>query len=259
MTSKRLTGWCWLLAVASSLSVLCSGLSANQEADAAPVSVTVGINHSPPYRIFEGADHSGLYLEIFEAMADHLGWQVHYREAPFRRLLLMMQQGEIDVMLGPLQTKRRESFMAFAVPAFPPERRLFFYLDDGHQINRYDDLYGRAIGVQEGAVYFDRFDTDEQLTKEPATNYENLMKMMQHGRVDVVIAPELVGLYTARRLGVEVKVSPFFVPGERSWIAVSRESPLVNQVDDLNAAFKRIELDGLPEDLILKYLETPAP
>lgn len=258
MTSKRRTRWCWLLAIAWLLAAPARSVLANQAADAAQVRVIVGINHAPPYRIVDSANQSGLYLDIFEAMAEHLGWQVHYREAPFRRLLLMMQQGEIDVMLGPLEIEGRAGFMAFAVPAFPPERRLFFYLEDQHQINRYDDLYGRAVGVQEGAVYFDRFDTDHQLTKEPATNYENLMKMMQHGRVDVVIAPELVGLYTARRLGIPVKVSPFFVPGERSWITVSRESPFVEQVDDLNAAFKRIELDGLPEDLMLKYLETPA-
>ena len=34
--------------------------------------------------------------------------------------------------------------------------------------------------------------------------------------MDVVIAPELVGLYTAKNLGIEAQVSTFFVPGERS-------------------------------------------
>lgn len=45
------------------------------------------------------------------------------------------------------------------------------------------------------------------------------MLMMEKGRVDVVIAPELVGLYTIRRLQLPAQVAPFLcranVPGLR--------------------------------------------
>lgn len=163
-----------------------------------PLTITVGANHAPPYRILEGGERTGLYVEIFEEIAERLGWEVHYREAPFRRVLRMVQQGEVDVMLGPLETEERAELMEFVAPAFPPERRLFFYLNKEHRIERYADLYGRAIGVLEGASYFPRFDDDEDLLKEPAPRYENLMLMLQKGRVDVVIAPELVGLYAVR-------------------------------------------------------------
>lgn len=155
-----------------------------------PLTITVGANHAPPYRILQGGEKTGLYVEIFEEIAERLGWEVHYREAPFRRVLRMVQQGEVDVMLGPLETEERAELMEFVAPAFPPERRLFFYLNREHRIERYADLYGRAIGVLEGASYFPRFDDDEDLLKEPAPRYENLMLMLQKGRVDVVIAPD---------------------------------------------------------------------
>ncbi|AMQ88925.1 substrate-binding periplasmic protein [Marinobacter sp. LQ44] len=223
-----------------------------------PLTVTVGVNHSPPYRILDASHKSGLYLEIFEEIADRLGWQVRYREAPFRRVLLMLQKGEVDVMLGPLRTDGREDYMTFVAPAFPPERRLFFYLDDEHRITRYSDLYGRTVGVLDGATYFSRFDRDGDLIKESAPHYENLMRMMEKGRVDVVIAPELVGLYTVSQMQIPAQVSPFFVPGERSWIAVSDKSPALKYVDDIRAALKLIEREGIKENLVLKYLEQPA-
>ncbi|MFC6683149.1 transporter substrate-binding domain-containing protein [Marinobacter koreensis] len=53
-------------------------------------------------------------------MARLLGWQVRFREAPFRRVLLMMEQGEVDIMLGPLKTPEREKKLAYVAPAFPP-------------------------------------------------------------------------------------------------------------------------------------------
>ncbi|QFS85472.1 MULTISPECIES: substrate-binding periplasmic protein [unclassified Marinobacter] len=223
-----------------------------------PLTVTVGVNHSPPYRILEAGHKGGLYLEIFEEIADRLGWQVQYREAPFRRVLLMLQKGEVDVMLGPLRTDGREDYMTFVAPAFPPERRLFFYLNAEHRITRYSDLYGRTLGVLDGATYFSRFDRDGDLIKESAPHYENLMLMMEKGRVDVVIAPELVGLYTIRRLQLPAQVAPFFVPGERSWIAVSDKSPALKYADDIRAALKLIEREGIKENLVLKYLEQPA-
>lgn len=221
------------------------------------LTVVVGVDHSPPYRILDSGRKTGLYLEIFEEIADRLGWQVRYREAPFRRVLLMMQRGEVDIMLGPLQTGPRQEFMTFVAPAFPPERRLFFYLAEQDRITRYDDLYGRTLGVLEGARYFTRFDQDADLIKEPAASYENLMRMMDKGRVDVVVAPELVGLHTIRKLGLAAKVSPFFVPGERSWIAVSDQSPALQYADDIRAALKLIEREGIKENIVLKYLEQP--
>ena len=223
-----------------------------------PLTITVGANHAPPYRILEGGERTGLYVEIFEEIAERLGWEVHYREAPFRRVLRMVQQGEVDVMLGPLETEERAELMEFVAPAFPPERRLFFYLNKEHRIERYADLYGRAIGVLEGASYFPRFDDDEDLLKEPAPRYENLMLMLQKGRVDVVIAPELVGLYAVEKLGLDVEVSPFFVPGERSYIAVAKNSPVIQYADDIRAALKLIEMEGIHEDLVLKYLDRAA-
>ena len=224
-----------------------------------PLEVTVGVNHAPPYRIIEAELKSGLYVEIFEEIADLLGWQVHYREAPFRRVLRMVTQGEVDIMLGPLRTEARDEQLEFVAPAFPPERRLFFYADEANRIERYSDLYGKRIGVLEGASYFSRFDGDEQLTKESAPRYKNLMLMLQKGRVDLVIAPELVGKYTINALDLDVTVSPFFVPGKRSYIAVAKSSPVAAYADDIRAALKLIEMEGIYESLVLKYMERPAP
>ena len=245
--------------IAALLTALMSPVSAQQGTETVEaLTVTVGVSHAPPYWIVQGQERAGLYVEIFEAIADRLGWDVRYREAPFRRILRMVQQGEVDVMLGPTQTEDKANLMEFVAPAFPPERRLFFYLNEEHSIQRYADLHDRVVGVLEGASYFSRFDHDEELLKEPAPRYENLMLMMEKGRVDVVIAPELVGLYVVKRLGLDAKVSPFFMPGERSYIAVAKNSPAIQYADDIRAALKLIELEGIHEDLVLKYMDRNA-
>lgn len=218
-----------------------------------PLTVTVGVDHSPPYRIVGDDRPSGLYLEIFNEVADRLGWQVEYEPVPFRRLLLLMREGKVDVMLGPRRTDAREDYMAYVTPAFPSERRLFFYMDAENRITRYQDLYGKAIGVLEGARYFPRFDEDEQLQKEAGPRYRNLMMMLEKGRVDVVVAPELAGRMAARGLQEQPHVSPFTVPGQQGWIAISRQSSLVEHVDELGEAVAQVQDDGVMQRLVQKY------
>ncbi|MCL7942460.1 transporter substrate-binding domain-containing protein [Marinobacter sp. ATCH36] len=216
-------------------------------------SVTVGINHAPPYRVVGDEGVTGLYVDIFNEIAERVGWDVRYVEAPFRRILLVMEEGVVDVMLGPLKTDERERMMAFVAPVFPPERKLFFYYRDEYRINEYDDLYGKKIGVLDGASYFETFDSDEKLTKEPIARYENLMRMLELGRVDVVVAPELVGRHTVRQLDIDVSVSPYQVPGEHSYIAISRTSPVFSRQEEINQVFDEIRQDGTYDKLVMGY------
>ncbi len=219
-----------------------------------PLTVVVGVDHLPPYRIVDSEGQSGLYLDLFNEIAHRLGWQVVYEEIPFRRTLLLMREGEVDVMLGPVKREDREDFMTYVAPAFPPERRLFFYLDEEDRIGQYRHLYGKSVGVLEGATYFERFDQDKKLNRQPAPHYENLMRMLEKGRVDVVVAPEFAGLATVRNLGMQPEISPFSVPGKRSWIAVSNKSPVLAHADEIAQTVEQIEREGLMETLVLKYV-----
>ena len=223
--------------------------------DAEPHTVTVGINNAPPYRLIQGDQAEGLDVEVFKAISAQLGWSVRYWETPIRRGLMLAEEGKVDVLLGPERTAGREQYLDFVIPAFPAERLLFFYQTGTQRIENYEDLYGRIIGVREGASYFPRFDADEGIMKESATKYTNLMRMLELGRVDVVVAPEVVGRYAAQRLGMEVSVSPFSVAGERRYIAVSKNSPLHDHTDDLRNALSQDELDIIYRERVANYLD----
>lgn len=225
-------------------------LISNAEEDC---TVTVGVNHAPPYRVVTDEGVTGLYVDIFNEIADRIDCNVRYAEAPFRRVLLMMEEGRVDVMLGPLKTEEREQMMAFVAPVFPPERKLFFYVREENRITEYDDLYGKKVGVLAGASYFAEFDTDEELIKEPIGRYENLMRMLEMDRVDVVVAPELVGRDTVNRLDIDASVSPYQVPGEHSYIAISRTSPVFSRQDEIIRVFEQIRQDGTYDQLVRGY------
>lgn len=215
--------------------------------------VVVGVNNAPPYRIVDGNQFGGLYIDIFNEIGRRMDWDIVYKEVPFRRILWLMENGKIDVMLGPLRTEERATYMDFVVKAFPPERRLFFYHQDENRISGYDDLYGKKIGVLRGSTYFSQFDHDTNLDKISGNSYENLMRMLGQDHLDVVVVPELVGLYTAEHFNIDARVSPYTVPGKMSWIAVARKSPLMLERDAIKAAMEQLSSSPRYHNLIQKY------
>lgn len=225
---------------------------------AEPLQVTVGLSHAPPYHIVQDDGVRGLYVEVFDNIAKRLGWQVVYREAPLRRVLWMMERGEADIMLGPLKTERREQYMVFVAAAYPAEPKLFFYHREKNRIDSYEDLYNKRIGVLRGSSYFREFEQDEGLIKEPVGDYESLMRMLARDYLDVVIAPEMIGRYAASRIGKNLRVSPFSVPGEPSHIALSKKSLVLDQADAIAEALQSMRDDGTFASILARYYSNVA-
>jgi polar amino acid transport system substrate-binding protein len=163
----------------------------------------------------------------------------------------------VDILLGPQRTDARSRFLALVDPLFPPEPKLFFYLSPDHEVRRYEDLAGKRIGVLDKASYFTEFDKDDSLIKEPAPHYENLMLMLEKDRVDVVIAPELIGVDASRSTGVNARVAPYRVPGSESFLVISRQSPLIEQTDRIHQAVAELKDSGVIQELMAQY-RTPG-
>nr|WP_282450791.1 transporter substrate-binding domain-containing protein [Marinobacter bryozoorum] len=215
--------------------------------------VTVGVNHSPPYRILDDGEARGFYIDVFNALADQLGWEIEYQAVPFRRVLWMLESGEADIMLGALPTEKRIGYLDFSIAAFPPEPKHFFYVHPENRITRYADLKGKVIEVLRGSTYNADFDKDPSLIREPGISYPMLMRMLEAGRLDVVVAPELVGRHSAATVSDRLRVSPFTLSGQTSYIAISRKSPVMAHRDDLQAALARLRDNGTFDRIQRRY------
>lgn len=221
--------------------------------------VRIAVNHAPPYRILDETPPTGLYIDVMNALARELDWQPVYIEVPFRRVLWLMEKGEADIMLGALPTTERQRYMDFVVPAFPAEPKLFFYRAPEHRVHRYEDLSGRTIGVLRGSRYHPDFDRDQTLHREAASDYSLLMQMLAMGRLDLVVAPELAGRHEAAQIAERLSSSPFRLPGEPSYIALSRQSGLTHQRQRLMDAFDRLQQSGVIDSILAGYQESPSP
>ena len=217
----------------------------------------VALNHAPPYRIIETSDggkrFSGFYVDFIREVARRLKFSLKFKEVPFRRALALMERGTADIMVGPNRTAEREKYMLYLDEKLSREAKSFYVRPDAPDIVSYDGLASKRIGVLRGSIYFDRFDQDARLTKEPVAHYSTALKMLSGHRLEVVIAPEQLADYLVRQLNLDLKKVSFRSPGRPSYIAISRKSSLAKLKIKLESALRNMKADGTIDLLIKSY------
>lgn len=224
--------------------------------EAAGNTITVVVNHAPPYRIVDEntpKDSNGIYIDIAKTLFARAGYDLDFKVVPFSRALYLMEAGEGDVMLGPNRTAERERFMLYLDAPLPSEPKAFYTLKEAPAIASYDDLTGRKIAVLRDAKYFPAFDEDESLSKVAVTDYGQALKMAQLGRVDVVIMPEMLGDYLLREGPAGLHKNAFRAAGRLSYIAVSKKSTLQDEAGRLTALLQAMKDDGSFETVLERY------
>lgn len=205
------------------------------------------LNEAPPYRIVthrNGApEFSGIYVDIARAMAARAGVELSFEPVPYARAFAMMQNGEGDLMLGPNRTTERAAYLRYLEPALPAEAKVFVVRPGGAQVARHDDLRGLRIATLRGAHYATDFDADTTLNRVPVVDYETALRMLDGGRVDAAIMPEMRARWLLREQP-GLRLAAWRIPGEPSYIVMAQRSPHLALADTLEAALRQVQAAG---------------
>ena len=216
----------------------------------------VGINDAPPYRIIKGKNYSGIYIDIINEVSKEAGIELEFVELPFQRALEEMKLGKIDIMLGPTKNKEREEYMYFIEKyPFPKEAKVFYSFNKIIEINKYEDLYGKKIEVLRGAKYFEKFDNDIKLIKNPVNDYLQAFNKVKAGRSDLVIIPQLQGDYLSMDKNLKGFIkSKYQVEGSLSFVTISKKSKNYSYLKDkLTSALEKVNKNGTYDKIIAAY------
>jgi polar amino acid transport system substrate-binding protein len=198
----------------------------------------------PPFRIFAASGATGLYYELMNEAVRRLGWPVSYTEVPSARAFLMMQQGEADLMLGPLRTPEREVFLSYTRIVLPSEDKAFYTRPGAPPVRGIADLIGRSLVVHRGKRYGGAFDTDTRLQRYEVNDYRAALEMVARGRLDVAVVPARQGDAMLRELGLPLLKQPWLLAGEPPYLVLARRSPWLAQQAELERAFQSMREDG---------------
>jgi len=233
--------------------LLLSSLQPYSILHAQPVITVVG-NHAPPYRIMERKPYSGIYIDAMHEIALRIGVELEFIQAPCARSRRMMKLGNTaDVILEANRTPAREQYMVYTAATFPQENKAFYIAPDAQDIRNYDDLTYKRIGVQIGQVYFPRFDYDANLIKDEVHQYALAMTKVSLKRNDTIIIPEQEGDWLLKQLNFKLKKASYIVPGNASYIAISRQSSALQYRPAIEKAMQKMKDEGVMDAIMERY------
>lgn len=227
-----------------------------------------------PYDPFTFVDRDGVLtgadIEVIKVVAEEIGCALSFRGMPWRRILLEIEKGAMDVASSASWTEERDRWAWFSAPYRRPEVAL--YVRKGEVRNRHltslADIprLGFRLGLIEG--YFLGQDVESLIADpafasfvEGAADYAINLTKLVHGRIDGFLVDDVHVLRAeAQALGIldAIERHPLQVEGVNLHYMFSRQSVPRDIVDAFDQALARMKADGRLERIFNRFLENSS-
>lgn len=147
----------------------------------------------PPYEFHKSVDGKdeivGFDVEVAKQIAKDMGVKLEIKDMKFDGLLAALDQGNVDIVVaGMTPTEERKKNVDFSKVYYNAVQTVIVKASDKDKIKSVDDLKGKRVGVQKGAI-------QEEIAKKQMPNSEavalgkisDLVLALKNNRVDAVI------------------------------------------------------------------------
>lgn len=173
-------------------------LPGNAKADSCEKTVTIRLSDNyPPYAVERGeGNFEGIDAVMVRRIMEHAGCHYRLQSIPWKRALIDLAEGNVDIMATASRSGDREVFARFSLPYRDEQIRLFSRAGDARfaDMESLDDLLARGlvIGHQSGTWRGAAF--GEFLAAHPAsplirkmTDPANALALVARGRLDAYV------------------------------------------------------------------------
>lgn len=212
---------------------------------------------SPPLVFKDNGKFVGSDVEIVTEICKRAGIEPEIHDYPLKRALMMTEKGEAAGIFTIFRTEERDQFLYFPEETINTVRTMVIGRKySGFRINSLEDLRDKAIGVMDGRKYGPEFDNIPGLKKEFLKTKEQMILMLNKGRVDVILNSEEPFKHEVRKMGIEDKFEMLYLVRENP-VYVAFSKTLGEKGEKLSKVFsealKQMKADGTYEKILNKY------
>ncbi|PYB70607.1 amino acid ABC transporter substrate-binding protein [Pseudomonas sp. LB-090624] len=179
-----------------------------------------------PYVYQHDGQPRGIDYEVTNQVFARLGVEVEWQFLPWKRCLVMIEQGLADGILDIFQTESRQPYLIYAQePMSEVEFVLFQASARRHAVTQLQDLAGLTVGTSPGYAYGDTFNGATYFTREAAPTHEANFGKLVLGRIDLAITDRRVGRYLLHQLGMQRQVEelPLVISRQTQYLGLVRK------------------------------------
>jgi len=212
----------------------------------------------PPFIIGtpEDADFTGYEIDLFNGVAEQLGYEVQYTNTGFNTIFRDTANGLFDTAVASATIDgEREKVVDFTDPFYEASNALL--VAEGSDIQSVDDLSGAIVGTQDGTTQ-EKFATNETDAGEVRgfPQGPDAISALVTGQVDAVIIEQPVAADAVEKQG-GVEIVEELETGELFGWAVAPENDGLREA--LNEALATLKEDGTMDGLYEEYFATGPP
>jgi len=224
--------------------------------------IILDANESPPFWS-KDLPHQGLGGEIIQAISQQSGLKSRINFLPLKRLRDNSKNNDLG---NPLFYMANQDFSAIIPIA--SYRVSFFYYQPNHTktitLDLLQNLQKYNIGVLEGTLTKHSYFAEQDISFETSYSQTSLFKKLKHGRIDLVLAIDLVAINTINQLFPEQteKFKQLKLPNSISPIAImiaEEQSNAENIASQYRQGLKQIIANGQYLQILKKHYYSYIP
>lgn len=223
--------------------------------------IEVCVDLYPPFKMVDssGVVTGGVDIELTDALLKNMGLTPKYTSLPWARCLRYLENGNADLVSGITKNKEREKYLFFIEPPYKTKSVKAFYVNRGDEekFQTYDDIHNSTIGILRDAKYFDKFDTDIEITKYELSDEVSGFKMLKLNRIDAFITTEEVGDYIIESNGYRNdfgKAEYRYNQDVAVYFALSKKSKYVEKLHELEVVATELNEKGMFDEILINYM-----
>jgi len=211
-----------------------------------------------PFHCANGDRYEGASVELLQHVIPE-GISLVPAVFPWKRILVMAIEGEIDLILSLRQTSERSEYLAYTPErSFSNPSVVFVRNDKMFPYNKWSDLKGLKGLISLGDTFgggFDEYRKKELNISESGSAIENF-KLLSEGKADYFITGSNSGAEYLIRTQLHNNIVAIDKPIVSSdiFFAFSRRSPCAPLVDYVSSQLKKLEDEGVTREILNKYL-----
>ncbi len=198
----------------------------------------------------------GLMYDILSEAARRNGYKLQFREFPWKRAIMSLERGKLDIMCGIFWNKSRASTMLFSPPIL--RNQLHIFACKPFKLERLIDLEGKKGEKMRGGSYgeiFDNFVHSGKGTFTEVTDDQTAINRLVRGYSDFFIGTYIDTVFKIKSQGLEEKVIvlPYVVDTVNVYFSYPKNSKKKNCYVQLNNTLAEMQANGKIAEMIKSY------
>lgn len=229
----------------------------------------VGVSMHPLYQFVDARGRfSGIDVELSEAVFAHAGFEVEFIPYPWKRIVYLIEQGDLDAALSAADSDKNSHFAYFSSEHLRIEHTAIYSLKENtskfYSVSKLTHLRDLDIklGVVRGVSYSSEY---EQLLQHPwfsrnlviVDSYEPLIDLLIKQRIDAYLGSELAQASQIRKRQLQTNIQPvLYLTSEKealTHIMYSKKTVPKEWAERINVSMRELKASETFQQIWNKY------